>query len=267
MDSTMLLAGAAAAAGAVWAMDRWVWAPERRASMGSGASRPRWVGAVAGLFPVLVFVLLFRGFVMEPFRIPSGSMMPTLLPGDLILVDKHAYGLRLPVTNAKIWGEGSPERGDVVVFRYPKSPGTAYIKRVVGLPGDEVVYLDKRLVINGERQKTAKAASPAKAGEKEAWQVMRAETLGGRRHRILLDPKVTPEVKQVKGVSPEEGCRYSRRGIVCQVPEGHYFVMGDNRDNSLDSRYWGFVPEANVVGRAFFVMINLKNVKRFGRIE
>lgn len=267
MDYTLLIVGVTAATGALWALERWVWGPQRRLGLSVEARRPRWIDWTAGLFPVLLLVLVLRSFVAEPFRIPSGSMMPTLIPGDLILVNKFEYGLRLPVLNTKIVPVGAPQRGDVIVFRHPLDRRTAYIKRVVGLPGDEVVYLDKRLVVNGERQRLERTRQSPRPGEKESWQVMRTETLGSHTHRILLDPRVTPEVKSVSGVSPEEACRYSRRGIVCLVPAGHYFVLGDNRDNSLDSRYWGFVPEQNIIGRAFLVWADFKDMKRVGRID
>lgn len=267
MDYTLLIVGVTAATGVLWGLERWVWGPQRRSGLSPEARRPRWIDWTAGLFPVLLVVLLARSFLFEPFRIPSGSMMPTLIPGDLILVNKLAYGLRLPVTGTRLLGGGLPERGDVIVFHHPLDRRMIYIKRVIGLPGDEVVYLDKRLVVNGERMRQSRPRGRALPGEKEKWLTMRAEQIGSRTHRILLDPKVTPEVKPVQGVSAGDACRYSARGIVCQVPAGSYFVMGDNRDNSLDSRYWGFVPEKNIVGRAFLIWANFKNMKRVGRFN
>lgn len=267
MDYTLLIVAVTLAAGVLWGLDRWVWAPERLASLGPHARRPRWLDYTAGLFPILLLVLAFRSFVFEPFRIPSGSMMPTLVPGDFVLVNKFVYGLRLPLLNLKIVRAKEPARGDVIVFRYPVNPRLDYIKRVVGVPGDEVVYLDKRLVINGERQPLSRLpSSRAGEGTNESWQQLRLENLDGRRHRIVLDPRLSPEVRPVPGMSAAQDCRYSRRGIVCRVPEGHYFVLGDNRDYSQDSRYWGFVPEKNIVGRAFLVWANFSNMKRVGRI-
>ncbi len=264
MDYTVLIVAATALSAVLWGLDRWVWAPERLLTSGGEARRPTWLEWTAGLFPVLLAVLLIRSFLYEPFRIPSGSMEPTLLPGDLILVKKYAYGLRMPLSGARLAGSRTPARGDVIVFHYPLNPRLSYIKRVVGLPGDEVVYLDKRLVINGERQKQVvpkeKSSGRLRLAERE-------ETLGGVRHRIYLNPKVPPEVKPAEGISPADTCRYSRRGVVCRVPAGQYFVMGDNRDGSEDSRYWGYVPEKNVIGKAVLIAANFSDMKRSGRIR
>jgi len=228
-------------------------------------AQPWWLDWTAGLFPVILAVFLLRSFVVEPFKIPSGSMMPTLLTGDLILVNKFTYGLRLPVVNTKIT-EGTPlARGDVVVFRYPPKPSMDYIKRVVGIPGDEVAYLNKQLTING--QPVAKEAVPDYFDE----DVMRyfkqyREDLGGRTHMLLNDDSRRAGLSdaEVMDFPGRENCRYSVEGVVCKVPPGHYFMMGDNRDNSLDSRYWGFVPDQNVVGKAFFIWMNFGSLGRIG---
>ena len=226
-------------------------------------AQPWWLDWTAGLFPVILAVFLLRSFLFEPFKIPSGSMIPTLLVGDLILVNKFHYGLRLPVLNTKLTDGTPPQRGDVMVFRYPPKPSLDYIKRVVGVPGDEVAYLNKRLTINGQAMPTA--AVPEFFDE----DVMRyfkqfEETFGDRRHRVLNDDDRPAFVPGVDAFPFKENCQYTVEGVVCKVPPGHYFMMGDNRDNSLDSRYWGFVPDKNIVGKAFFVWMNFSNLKRIG---
>ncbi|QKO21006.1 signal peptidase I [Rhodoferax sp. BAB1] len=227
--------------------------------------QPWWLDWTAGLFPVIVVVFLLRSFLFEPFKIPSGSMIPTLLVGDLILVNKYHYGIRLPVLNTKLTDGNKPERGDVMVFRYPPRPSQDYIKRVIGVPGDEVAYLNKRLTING--QPVATSEMPEFFDE----DVMRyfkqyGEALGAKPHRMIVDAERRGGFSEdeIGDFPARKNCRYSVEGVVCKVPEGHYFMMGDNRDNSLDSRYWGFVPDQNIVGKAFFVWMNFGNLKRIG---
>ncbi len=226
-------------------------------------AQPWWLDWTAGLFPVIIGVFILRSFLFEPFKIPSGSMIPTLWIGDLILVNKFHYGLRLPVLNTKITEGAAPQRGDVMVFRYPPKPSLDYIKRVVGVPGDEVAYLNKRLSINGKPLPTN--ALPEFFDE----DTMRyfpqfEEALGAQPHRLLNDPARPAFIPGADEFEFKNNCRYSIEGVVCKVPEGHYFMMGDNRDNSLDSRYWGFVPDKNIVGKAFFVWMNFGNLKRIG---
>ncbi|MBU1441851.1 MAG: signal peptidase I [Gammaproteobacteria bacterium] len=230
--------------------------------------QPWWLDWTAGLFPVILVVFLLRSFLFEPFKIPSGSMMPTLLTGDLILVNKFTYGLRLPVINTKVTEGTPPARGDVMVFRYPPNPSMDYIKRVVGVPGDEVAYLNKKLTING--QPVSKELAPEFFDE-DAMRYLKqyTENLGGKVHRILNDESRRAGLSEAE-IMPfpnKENCRYSVQGVICKVPPGHYFMMGDNRDNSLDSRYWGFVPDKNIVGRAFFVWMNFGNLKRIGGFQ
>ena len=225
--------------------------------------QPWWLDWTAGLFPVICAVFLLRSFLFEPFKIPSGSMIPTLLVGDLILVNKFTYGIRLPVINKKIT-EGNPvQRGDVMVFRYPPQPSMDYIKRVVGVPGDEIAYLNKRLTVNGKPVDTTALPDFFDADAMRYFKQF-DEQLGAQRHRIIVNPDAPAFVQGASNFAGREGCRYSVEGVTCKVPEGHYFMMGDNRDNSLDSRYWGFVPEANIVGKAFFVWMNFGNLKRIG---
>lgn len=201
---------------------------------------PLLVEYARSFFPVVLIVLVLRSFLFEPFRIPSGSMMPTLLVGDFILVNKFIYGVRLPVLNTKIIESEEPKRGDIVVFRFPKQPSIDYIKRVIGLPGDRIAYFDKKLYING--QPTKQVSLGRYQGVGQGANMTGAERLDedliGIEHSILIS----------HGTSTVED--------VFVVPQGQYFVMGDNRDNSNDSRYWGTVPEANLVGKAFFIWMN-----------
>lgn len=229
-------------------------------------AQPWWLDWTAGLFPVILAVFVLRSFLYEPFKIPSGSMIPTLRVGDLILVNKFHYGVRLPVFNTKILDNHDPKRGDVIVFRYPPKPSLDYIKRVVGVPGDEVAYLNKQLSING--QPVPRVALPDFFDKdsmrySKQWQ----ETVAGKHYNTLNDDGRPAFVEGVAGFPFAENCRYSVEGVVCKVPAGHYFMMGDNRDNSLDSRYWGFVPEANIVGKAFLVWMNFGDLGRIGSFE
>jgi signal peptidase I len=228
--------------------------------------QPWWLDWTAGLFPVIVVVFLLRSFLFEPFKIPSGSMIPTLLVGDLILVNKFHYGVRLPVINTKILDNNSPQRGDVMVFRYPPKPSLDYIKRVVGVPGDEVAYLNKKLTING---KPVPKVPQADFFDEDALRYAKQfqEANGNKTYRLLNDADRPAFIAGADDFPYRQNCRYSSEGVVCKVPEGHYFMMGDNRDNSLDSRYWGFVPEKNIVGKAFFVWMNFGSLKRIGKID
>jgi signal peptidase I len=226
-------------------------------------AQPWWLDWTAGLFPVIISVFFLRSFIVEPFKIPSGSMIPTLLVGDLILVNKFHYGLRLPVLNTKVTDGEKPQRGDVMVFRYPPKPSLDYIKRVVGLPGDTVAYLNKRLTINGQAVPTE---SVPEFFDEDAMRYFKQyeEKFGTQSHRLLNDeqrPAFVPGADRFPGY---DNCNYTVEGVSCKVPEGHFFMMGDNRDNSMDSRYWGFVPEKNIVGKAFYVWMNFGNLKRIG---
>lgn len=219
----------------------WWLVAERGRPVKPDSDLPVLVEYARSFFPVVLVVLILRSFLFEPFRIPSGSMMPTLLVGDFILVNKFAYGVRLPVLNTKIIENDAPKRGDVVVFRFPKDPTVDYIKRVVGLPGDRIGYYHKQIFLNG-----APVESEAKGlyaggtqGESMTGESVRLERLGEVTHQILLRTD-DPAAREGEFV----------------VPEGHYFVMGDNRDNSNDSRFWGAVPEANLVGRAFLIWMS-----------
>jgi len=229
-------------------------------------AQPWWLDWTAGLFPVIVVVFLLRSFLFEPFKIPSGSMIPTLHIGDLILVNKFDYGIRLPVANTKITAGNPVQRGDVMVFRYPPKPSVDYIKRVIGIPGDEVAYLNKKLTVNG--QPVASQALPDYFDESTMRYFRHErEQLPGRTHDVIIDNERPAFIPGADEFPMRENCRYNVEGVVCKVPEGHYFMMGDNRDNSLDSRYWGFVPDRNIVGKAFFVWMNCGNLKRIGSFD
>ena len=225
--------------------------------------QPWWLDWTAGLFPVILMVFILRSFLFEPFKIPSGSMIPTLWVGDLILVNKFHYGIRLPVLNTKVTEGNKPQRGDVMVFRYPPKPSLDYIKRVVGVPGDEVAYLNKKLVING--QPVSKTDLPD-FFEEDAMRYFKQyqEKLGDKTHQLLNDDTRPAFVPGAEDFAFKENCNYTVEGVTCKVPEGMYFMMGDNRDNSLDSRYWGFVPDKNIVGKAFFVWMNFGHLGRIG---
>jgi signal peptidase I len=214
-------------------------------------------------FPVILIVFLLRSFLVEPFKIPSSSMVPTLLVGDFILVNKFTYGIRLPVANRKIVPLGEPQRGDVMVFRYPEDPSLDYIKRVVGVPGDRIEYRNKRLSVNGQPVPLRQVDDYL---SKERMQFSRRylETLNAVDHEILLEDDAPAFVAPSRAFPHAQNCNYNMNGLACTVPPGHYFMMGDNRDNSSDSRVWGFVPDENIVGKAFFIWLNLNELGRFG---
>lgn len=240
------------ASGLIWALDVLVLARRRRSSVPDVGEEsdgvavrepkpaPKIVEYARSFFPVFLIVLLLRSFLIEPFRIPSGSMMPTLLVGDFILVNKFVYGIRLPVSDKKIFEVSQPERGDVVVFRYPLDPSTPFIKRVVGLPGDRIAYYNKVLYINGQQadQRLIGRYIGHGSGADMTGASLRQETLGSITHPILVQTG------------------YPSADTKLVVPEGHYFVLGDNRDNSRDSRYWGTVPDGLLIGKAFTIWMN-----------
>lgn len=244
--------------GLIWALDAAFFAPRRRV-VGAGDTddadseadqevaepdqvpeAPKLVEYARSFFPIFLIVLLLRSFVAEPFRIPSGSMMPTLLIGDFILVNKFTYGIRLPVVDNKIIELNTPSRGDVIVFRSPEDPAVPFIKRVVGIPGDHIAYYNKVLYINGEaaEQKIIGRYQGIGSGLSMSGASLREEDLDGHLHEILIQ----------QGVPTLEGTMV--------VPKGNYFVLGDNRDNSRDSRFWGTVPDELLIGRAFMIWMN-----------
>lgn len=239
-DFASLLLTLSVVTGVIWALDKWRLEPRRNtAALATGAepAKPHWlVDFGRQFFPVIAAVFLLRSFVVEPFRIPSGSMIPTLRIGDFILVNRYAYGLRCPVGDCKLLAIGEPKHGDVVVFRYPVDPKMDFIKRVIGLPGDTIRYVDKQLTVNGE------LAPQQPLGAFEGGQILLySENYAGVVHNTLANPDRPAQNFEIV------------------VPAGQYFMMGDNRDGSSDSRYWGFVPEANLKGRAFFIWMSWNN--------
>jgi signal peptidase I len=250
IDLALILTSLAALTGLVWLIDRLAFAPKRRLMQAEGEEvhEPVAVDYARQLFPIIFIVLILRSFLAEPFRIPSSSMMPTLLVGDFILVNKFAYGIRLPVVNTKIIDVGGPKRGDVVVFRYPgmgpddERTGADYIKRIVGLPGDQITFRNQVLYVNG--QEVPKQPDGVYVGSGQG----RSMT-GATRFEVDLDGRIHNTLETSPFSSP-------RAEGVWEVPAGHYFAMGDNRDRSEDSRYWGFVPEQNLVGKAFAIWLN-----------
>lgn len=236
--------------------------------------RPWWLEYTAGFFGVVCMVFILRSFIAEPFRIPSASMMPTLQSGDLILVNKFSWGIRMPVFNKTIIDTGTPDRGDVMVFRFPPQPSVDFIKRVVALPGDTVEYNDKVLKINGQimRKDNFKEVLDEIgdiSNTKMSYVNYFVETLikhdrTEKKHSIYNNPARSSRIEDGNLFTHINACTYLEQGIRCTVPKGHYFVMGDNRDNSQDSRWWGFVPADNIVGHAFFVWMNLE--LKFNRI-
>ncbi len=262
MNFALILFLLTVATGLVWALDRFVLAKRRAPD----AQVPAWIEYPVSFFPVLLVVFLLRSFVAEPFKIPSSSMRPTLEVGDFILVNKFAYGIRLPILEEKIVETGNPRRGDVVVFRYPVNPSQDFIKRVIGVPGDVVEYRDKMLTVNGRPL----ARSPD--GTYSWLEGLRFETTdrfveradpGTAEHEytISVNPQAPPVYPQnVRSFPGREHCEYNDRGFTCKVPPGNYFMMGDNRDFSDDSRYWGFVPDDHIRGKAFFIWFNWDDI-------
>ena len=230
--------------GFIWLLDIAI----LRKNRAPGTKDPMLVEYSKSFFPVILVVFLIRSFIAEPFKIPSGSMMPTLLAGDFILVNKFIYGLRVPILNNTFIEVNHPKRGDVFVFHYPPDPSIDYIKRVVGVPGDKIVYQDKQLYINGQKMDMTFLDNYQyeSLGFNQVHAKRYSEQLGDVKHDVLIEEN-----------------SFSKEGSV-EVPQGYYFAMGDNRDNSKDSRYWGFVPERNLVGKAFFIWWNFDDFKRIG---
>ncbi|MEW5967101.1 MAG: signal peptidase I [Pseudomonadota bacterium] len=265
MNFALILFIALVVTGGIWLLDALLLKRSRE----KGAPEPLLVEYAKSFFPVILVVFALRSFLVEPFKIPSGSMMPTLLVGDFILVNKYTYGIRLPVINRKVVALNNPERGDVMVFRYPADPGLDYIKRVIGVPGDLVEYRNKKLTVNGVPVETRQTDTYTYVGSGLNYisATVYEERLGETAHAAMVEPdKPAVDLRQVADFPYRENCSYNAdgEGFACKVPAGHYFTLGDNRDASGDSRYWGFVPDGNIVGKAFFIWMNFDDPGRIG---
>ena len=279
--------------GVLWVLDRWVWsgkrdepaadsiAPASAESIEKAENQPTTIASqpvkssnafisfVVGIFPIILLVFMVRSFLVEPFQIPSSSMRPGLVVGDFILVNKFTYGIRVPVLNDVMIPVHKVERGDVVVFNFPPQPKINYIKRVIGLPGDTVSYYDKKLTINGKPITKVADGTYEYVDENDntriSYNQQFKETMDGKTFQTLnLDSQPPVVMQLVQDFSYRENCQYDEHGFTCKVPQGYYFMMGDNRDNSLDGRYWGFVDDRLLVGKAFFVWMNFRDFGRIG---
>ncbi|MCE1160668.1 MAG: signal peptidase I [Burkholderiales bacterium] len=285
--------------GVAWLADKFYFAPQRKknaeaifdkakasgqggydAAVRAALARPAWLEYTAGLFGVIALVFVLRSFIVEPFRIPSGSMLPNLYVGDFILVNKYTYGLRMPITNDVIVPMNQPKKGDVVVFQFPPDPSQSYIKRVVGVPGDVVRYENKVLTVNGQTYQQMPKSGIIPDAEYPTYPntnkpvlgviMTKAAEEGAVTHDILTiekQPTINPNgLSEYPFSKNTSACTYfpNNTGMECKVPAGQYLMMGDNRDNSTDGRYWGFVPEQNIVGKAYFVWMNFSHLSRIG---
>ncbi|MDO9101095.1 MAG: signal peptidase I [Candidatus Nitrotoga sp.] len=263
MDFALIMFVLLLITGSVWLLDRFVLQSKRIAS----TKEPWWVEYSKSFFPVILAVFMLRSFLVEPFKIPSGSMIPTLQVGDFILVNKFTYGIRLPIISKKLVEINSPSRGDVMVFHYPENPSLDYIKRVVGLPGDQITYRNKKVFVNDvmQEQQPDGDYNYVETALNFVHTERYKENLTGHIHAMLVNPEV-PNIHlgAVAEFPYRENCAYSEKEVRCTVPAGHYFMLGDNRDNSRDSRYWGFVPDNMIVGKAFMIWMNFSDLKRIG---
>jgi signal peptidase I len=285
--------------GVAWLADKFYFAPQRKknaeaifdkakasgqggydAAVRAALARPAWLEYTAGLFGVIALVFVLRSFIVEPFRIPSGSMLPNLYVGDFILVNKYTYGLRMPITNDVIVPMNQPKKGDVVVFQFPPDPSQSYIKRVVGVPGDVVRYENKVLTVNGQTYQQMPKSGIIPDAEYPTYPntnkpvlgviMTKAAEEGAVTHDILTiekQPTINPNgLSEYPFSKNTSACTYfpNNTGMECKVPAGQYLMMGDNRDNSTDGRYWGFVPEQNIIGKAYFVWMNFSHLSRIG---
>lgn len=263
MDFALIMFALLVVTGGIWLLDHFVLRPRRTKE----GKEPWWVEYSKSFFPVILAVFLLRSFLVEPFKIPSGSMIPTLQVGDFILVNKFTYGIRLPIVSKKLVEMNSPKRGDVMVFHYPENPSLDYIKRVIGLPGDNIAYRNKKVFVNGvpQEQQHEGEYNYVESGLRFVHTERYNEKLDGHPHALLINPEMPGfHLDAVAEFPHREVCNYSDDEVRCTVPDGHYFMLGDNRDNSRDSRYWGFVPDNMIVGKAFMIWMNFGDLKRIG---
>lgn len=249
--------------GTIWLIDFFILKQKRK----DNSVEPWWIEYPKSFFPIILIVFCLRSFLVEPFKIPSGSMIPTLLVGDFILVNKYTYGIRLPVINQKIIDINLPKRGEVLVFRFPEDTSIDYIKRVVGVPGDTISYRNKQLSVNGIPLELEQDGDYKyiESGLAFIYAQRFKEINGAGSYSIIINHDVPPlHLSAIHSFPYRENCVFDRTGFTCNVPEGNYFTLGDNRDGSSDSRYWGFVPEKNIVGKAFLVWWNFSDLSRIG---
>ncbi|MGG7054912.1 signal peptidase I [Nitrosomonas sp. ANs5] len=249
--------------GGVWLLDHF-FLKHRRAA---GSDEPWWIEYPKSFFPIILIVFCLRSFLVEPFKIPSGSMIPTLLVGDFILVNKYAYGIRLPVANLKVIDINEPQRGEVMVFRFPEDPSIDYIKRVVGVPGDMVTYRNKQLSVNGVPIQSEPNGDYKyiESGLAYIYTERYRENMDGNEYSVLINHEMPNiQLSAVHNFPKRDHCTFDYSGFICKIPEGNYFTLGDNRDGSSDSRYWGFVPESHIIGKAFLIWWNFNDLSRIG---
>ena len=263
MDFSLIMFVLLVVTGSLWLLDHFVLKPKRVPA----GKEPWWAEYSRSFFPVILIVFLIRSFLIEPFKIPSGSMIPTLQIGDFIVVNKFTYGIRVPILGKKLVEINSPARGDVMVFHYPENPAVDYIKRVVGVPGDTITYSNKQLYVNGllQEQKSEGDYNYVEPSLNFLHTERYTENLTGHIHSMLINPdRPNIRIGDVAEFPLRENCTYTEMEVRCTVPAGHYFMLGDNRDNSRDSRYWGFVPDKMIVGKAFMIWMNFSDLKRIG---
>ncbi len=262
MGFAAVLLSATLITGTIWLVDALFFRKNRVA----GCHDPVLVEMAKSFFPVILIVFTLRSFLYEPFKIPTGSMVPSLLVGDFILVNKFTYGIRIPVINKKIFDVNLPKRSDVMVFRYPVDTSKDFIKRVIGLPGDVISFKNKRLTVNGKAIETKSTGTYTETEGGVRFFESYTEKLGEKPHAMMVDPNYPSlNLGSVREFPHKSNCTYNDEGMTCTVPAGHYLMMGDSRDNSDDGRYWGFVPEENIVGKAVLVWMNFGNMKRVGQ--
>lgn len=253
--------------GFYWALEKMVWSKYLTKDSKGELNRPWWLSWTAAIFPVVIGLFLFRGFIAEPVKIPTGSMIPTIMIGDISIVNKFYYDVKLPIVEKSIYKNNTVKHGDVVVFRYPKQPSIYYIKRFVGVPGDKVHYNFETKVLSLNNQIVPRVFEKEISIDGHVMQQFE-ENLNGVKHKILIDNAVNglAAVEKIDNTS-NGACQYTLQEMTCILKEGQYFAMGDNRDNSLDSRYWGVVPHSHLVGKAQVIALSTSSLSQIGWLK